>query len=195
MLSAHRAYYIANVVLSTIISLLTFTVNVLGIARLVVGNFERVDTMTMRAGGTSFVIPDGVKKKWWLVDAEGVSMGRLASRLALVLRGKNKAYYAPHMDCGDYVVVINADKVRITGDKLEQESFFWHTGYPGGIKERKWKDIMRGRYPERLLIKAVERMMPKDSPLARKQMRNLHVYAGSVHPHAGQCPEIAVVTK
>jgi large subunit ribosomal protein L13 len=132
-------------------------------------------------------------KNWWLIDAEGIPMGRLASRIALVLRGKNRVDYTPFSDCGDHVVVINASKVAITGNKLNYKRFLWHTGYPGGIKERVWIDILRGSHPERLLYKSIERMMPKDSPLARKQMRSLHVYAGTDHPHTGQLPKSVVL--
>ncbi len=129
--------------------------------------------------------PSEVTKKWMLVDAEGVVLGRLASVLAKRLRGKHLPNYTPHVDCGDNIVVINADKVRVTGKKLKDDVFYWHTGYPGGIKERTAGETLAGRFPERLLEKAVERMIPR-TPLGRKQMNNLKVYAGSSHPHEAQ---------
>lgn len=134
--------------------------------------------------------PAEVEKKWLLIDAEGVTLGRLASLIAMRLRGKNKPTYTPHVDCGDNVIVINADKVRITGKKKKFDIFYWHTGFPGGIKGRSKGQILEGKHPERVLEKAVERMMPKDSPLARKQMSNLRVYAGTEHPHEAQQPEV-----
>lgn len=134
--------------------------------------------------------PAEVEKKWLLIDAEGVTLGRLASLIAMRLRGKNKPTYTPHVDCGDNVIVINADKVRITGKKKKFDIFYWHTGFPGGIKGRSKGQILEGKHPERVLEKAVERMMPKDSPLARKQMSNLRVYAGTDHPHEAQQPEV-----
>jgi len=130
-----------------------------------------------------------VEKKWVLIDAEGLVVGRLASLIAMRLRGKHKAMYTPHVDCGDHIIVVNADKVVLTGDKRAQHKFFWHTGYPGGIKERTAKDLLEGRFPGRVLENAVRRMMPKDSPLARGQMTNLKIYAGNEHPHEAQAPE------
>lgn len=133
--------------------------------------------------------PADVEKKWILIDAEGLVVGRLASLIAMRLRGKHKPMYTPHIDCGDHIVVINADKVVYTGRKLTDKVFFWHTGYPGGIKERTMEKILGGKHPERVLMNAVERMMPKDSPLARSQMTNLKIYAGAEHPHQAQSPE------
>ena len=133
--------------------------------------------------------PADVEKKWVLIDAEGLVVGRLASLIATRLRGKHKPMYTPHVDCGDHVVVVNAEKVVFTGRKRENKKFFWHTGYPGGIKERTMDKILDGKHPERVVTKAVERMMPKDSPLARSQMTNLRVYAGAEHPHEAQTPE------
>ena len=130
-----------------------------------------------------------VDKKWVLIDAEGLVVGRLASIIAMRLRGKHKPMYTPHVDCGDNVIVVNADKVALTGDKRKQHKFFWHTGFPGGIKERRAGEILDGKYPERVLENAVRRMMPKDSPLARGQMTNLKLYAGADHPHAAQNPQ------
>lgn len=133
--------------------------------------------------------PADIQKKWLLVDAEGVTLGRLASQIALRLRGKDKPMFTPHMDCGDNVVVINAEKVRITGRKREQDKFYWHTGYPGGIKERSKGQILDGDHPERVIEKAVERMLPK-GPLGRQIFKNLRVYAGTEHPHEAQQPEV-----
>src|SRR6059058_1818569 len=133
--------------------------------------------------------PAEVTKKWVLIDAKGLVVGRLASFIAMRLRGKHLPTYTPHVDCGDFVVVINADKVKFTGRKLEQKTYYWHTGYPGGIKERTASKILGGKFPERVLEKAVERMLPKESPLARKQLSSLKVYNGAEHPHAAQSPE------
>ncbi|WP_374652824.1 50S ribosomal protein L13 [Dongia sp.] len=131
--------------------------------------------------------PAEVVKKWVLIDAEGVVLGRLASIVANHLRGKHKTTYTPHVDCGDNIIIINAEKVRVTGNKLEDKVFYYHTGHPGGIKERAWGKILSSRHPERLIIKAVERMVPR-GPLGRAQMKNLRVYAGAAHPHEGQSP-------
>jgi large subunit ribosomal protein L13 len=131
--------------------------------------------------------PAEVVKKWVLIDAEGVVLGRLASIVANHLRGKHKTTFTPHVDCGDNIIVINADKVRVTGNKLEDKVFYYHTGHPGGIKERSWGKILGGKHPERLIVKAVERMVPR-GPLGRQQMKNLRVYAGTNHPHEGQQP-------
>lgn len=134
--------------------------------------------------------PADVEKKWIVIDAEGLVVGRLATEIARRLRGKHRADYTPHVDTGDNVIVVNAEKVAYTGAKWSQKKFYWHTGYPGGIKERTMEQLRDGRFPERILQKAVERMMPKDSPLARKQMSNLRVYAGPDHPHEAQQPEV-----
>lgn len=133
--------------------------------------------------------PVEVEKKWYIVDADGLVLGRLASLIALRLRGKHKPQYTPHIDCGDSIIVINADKVKLTGRKERFEKFFWHTGYPGGIKERTLGKI-REATPERLVMNAVKRMLPKESPLARQQLTNLRVYAGTEHPHEAQKPEV-----
>lgn len=133
--------------------------------------------------------PADVEKKWIVIDAEGLVVGRLATIVATRLRGKHLPHYTPHVDCGDNVIVVNADKVVFTGRKLAQKKYFWHTGHPGGIKERTAEKILGGKFPERIVSKAVERMMPKDSPLARQQMSNLRVYAGAEHPHEAQQPE------
>lgn len=130
-----------------------------------------------------------VQKKWILIDAEGLVVGRVATLIAMRLRGKHKASYTPHIDDGDNVVVINADKVVFTGRKYQNKKYYWHTGYIGGIKERTARAILEGRFPERVIEKAVERMIP-EGPLGRQQLKNLRVYAGSEHPHAAQQPEL-----
>jgi large subunit ribosomal protein L13 len=130
-----------------------------------------------------------IQKKWVLIDAEGLVVGRLAAIIARRLRGKHLPTYTPHLDCGDNVVVINADKVVLTGRKRQDKTYYWHTGYIGGIKERKARAILEGKFPERVLEKAVERMIP-EGPLGRKQLKNLRVYGGKDHPHAAQNPEV-----
>jgi large subunit ribosomal protein L13 len=133
--------------------------------------------------------PADVEKKWIVIDAENVVVGRLATFIAMRLRGKHRPDYTPHVDCGDYVVVVNAEKVKFTGRKLEQKIYYRHTGFAGGVKERRAGQVLEGRFPERILEKAVERMLPKESPLARAQMTHLRIYAGGEHPHAAQNPE------
>lgn len=137
---------------------------------------------------TLSIKPTEVQKKWVLIDAQDLVLGRLASIVANHLRGKHKASYTPHVDCGDNIVIINAEKIQVTGNKLRDKKFYWHTGYPGGIKERTMGNILSGRHPERAIIKAVERMVPR-GPLGRQIMKNLKVYAGSVHPHEAQNPQ------
>jgi len=131
--------------------------------------------------------PAETEKKWVLFDAEGIVLGRLATEIARRLRGKHRATYTPHIDTGDNIVVVNAEKVRVTGNKLQDHHYIWHTGYPGGIKERPIGQILAGKHPERVILKAVERMVPR-GPLGRRQMSNLHVYAGPSHPHEAQGP-------
>ena len=133
--------------------------------------------------------PADIEKKWLIVDAEGVVLGRLASIIAMRLRGKHKATFTPHMDMGDNVIVINADKVQMTGNKRADKTYYWHTGHPGGIKSRTAGQILEGAHPERVVEKAVARMMP-GGPLTRKQLSNLRVYAGAEHPHEAQSPEV-----
>ena len=139
---------------------------------------------------TASLKPADVTKKWVVIDAQDAVVGRLASYIALRLRGKHLPTYTPHVDCGDFVVVINADKVKFTGRKLDQKTYFWHTGYAGGIKETTPAKVLDGRFPERVLEKAVERMLPKESPLARKQLTHLRIYNGATHPHEAQNPEV-----
>jgi large subunit ribosomal protein L13 len=133
--------------------------------------------------------PSEIEKKWLLVDADGVVLGRLAAIVANRLRGKHKATYTPNMDCGDHVVVINAEKVHLTGNKAQDSVFRWYTGYPGGLKERTKGAILAGKHPERVIIKAVERMVPR-GPLGRRVMGHLKVYAGAAHPHEAQQPKV-----
>lgn len=134
--------------------------------------------------------PTEVEKKWLLIDAEGVTLGRLASIIAMRLRGKHKPMYTPHIDCGDNVIVINAEKVRLTGKKEQYDVFYWHTGFPGGIKGRTKGELLRGKNPGDVIENAVRRMMPKDSPLARRQMTGLRLFAGPAHTHEAQQPEV-----
>lgn len=133
--------------------------------------------------------PADVQKKWLIIDAKDLVLGRLAAVIANHLRGKNKPEYTPHVDCGDNVIVINAEKVHLTGDKLKNKKFYWHTGFPGGIKERTIGQILTSRFPERVIEKAVERMVPR-GPLGRKIMKNLKVYKGQEHPHEAQNPQV-----
>jgi large subunit ribosomal protein L13 len=133
--------------------------------------------------------PAEVEKRWVVIDAENLVVGRLASLIAMRLRGKHKPTYTPHVDCGDNVVVVNADKVVLSGHKYSDKRYYWHTGHPGGIKERTARAILEGRFPERVLEAAVRRMVPR-GPLGRQQMKNLRVYKGSEHPHAAQQPEV-----
>ncbi|HZH26869.1 MAG TPA: 50S ribosomal protein L13 [Azospirillaceae bacterium] len=130
-----------------------------------------------------------IEKKWYVIDAEGVVLGRLASIVANMLRGKHKPTYTPHMDDGDNIIIVNAEKVKLTGNKRKDDIFYWHTGYPGGIKGRSKGEILDGRYPERVVIKAVERMVPR-GPLGRKVMGHLKVYKGATHPHEAQQPQV-----
>ena len=136
---------------------------------------------------TRSIKPAEVEKKWHLIDAEGLVVGRLAVVIANLLRGKHKPSFTPHVDCGDHVVVINAEKVKFTGNKLKQHTYYKHTGYAGGIKEVTAEKVLAGRFPERVLEKAVERMIA-GGPLGRKLLRNLKVYAGDKHPHEAQSP-------
>jgi large subunit ribosomal protein L13 len=133
--------------------------------------------------------PAEVSKTWVLFDAEGIVLGRLASAIAMTLRGKTKAVYTPSVDCGDNVIVINAEKVKITGKKATDKNYYYHTGYPGGVKARTRAKMLVGAYPERVIKLAVQRMLP-GGPLARKQLTNLRIYKGTDHPHAAQSPRV-----
>ncbi|MEQ9638751.1 MAG: 50S ribosomal protein L13 [Alphaproteobacteria bacterium] len=129
-----------------------------------------------------------VERKWWLIDAEDVILGRLAVIVADRLRGKHKPIFTPHVDTGDHVVVINAGKIRLTGNKRADKTYYWHTGFPGGIKQRTAGQILDGKHPQRVVEKAVQRMIPK-GPLGRAQLGKLRVYAGAEHPHEAQQPQ------
>lgn len=133
--------------------------------------------------------PADVVRKWYVVDAEDVVLGRLSAEVAKILRGKHKTMFTPHIDTGDHVIVVNAEKVRLTGRKLDDRTFYWHTGYPGGIKGRTMRQILTGKHPTRVVEKAIQRMLPR-GPLARAQFSKLKVYAGPEHPHAAQNPEV-----
>jgi large subunit ribosomal protein L13 len=135
-----------------------------------------------------------IEKKWVLIDANGLIVGRLATIIANRLRGKHKPTFTPHMDCGDNIVVINAEKVVLTGNKRKDKTYYWHTGFPGGIKERKAEKILDGKFPDRVLESAVKRMLP-GGPLKRQQMSNLRIYKGETHPHEAQAPEKLDVAK
>ena len=139
---------------------------------------------------TASLKPADVEKKWIVIDAKDAIVGRLATFIAMRLRGKHRPDYTPNVDCGDYVVVINAEQVKFTGRKLDQKIYYHHTGHPGGIKERTAAKILGGRFPERILEKAVERMLPKESPLARDQLTHLRLYNSEEHPHQAQSPEV-----
>ena len=136
--------------------------------------------------------PADIQKKWILIDAEGVVLGRLASLVAMRLRGKHKASFTPHMDMGDNVIIINAEKIQMTGKKRTDKIYYWHTGHPGGIKQRTAEEILEGAHPERVLTKAIQRMLP-GGPLSRQQMTNLRIYAGTDHGHEAQNPEVVDV--
>lgn len=144
--------------------------------------------MSAVASKTYSAKPGDVDRKWYLIDARGLVLGRLSAEIARILRGKHKPIFTPHIDCGDHVVVVNAAEVAVTGRKREQKTFYWHTGYPGGIKSRTMGETLSGKYPERAIYKAVERMLPK-GPLGRAQMKKLRVYGGADHPHEAQQPE------
>ena len=130
-----------------------------------------------------------IDKKWYVIDAEGVVLGRLASIVSMRLRGKHKPLYTPHVDCGDNIIIVNAEKVRLTGRKTANKIYYWHTGWPGGIKSRTAGSVLAGKHPERVVIKAVERMVNRGR-LGRKQLKKLHVYKGADHPHQAQSPEV-----
>tara|TARA_B100001964_G_C14093765_1_gene536037 strand:- start:14 stop:481 length:468 start_codon:yes stop_codon:yes gene_type:complete len=133
--------------------------------------------------------PTEIERNWCVIDAEGLVLGRMASIISMRLRGKHKPTFTPHMDCGDHIIVINADKVQLTGRKRTDKVYYRHTGYPGGIKSVTAGKVLEGEHPERVVIKAVERMVSRN-PLGRQQMRKLHVYAGADHPHEAQNPEV-----
>jgi large subunit ribosomal protein L13 len=131
--------------------------------------------------------PKDIVRGWYLIDADGIVLGRLAAVVAGCLRGKHKPLFSPNLDCGDHVVVVNAEKIALTGAKRAQKVYYRHSGYPGGLKERTAHQVLTGAHPERVIEKAVERMLPK-GPLGRQQIRKLRVYRGDDHPHHGQAP-------
>lgn len=135
--------------------------------------------------------PDTVERKWYVVDADGATLGRLASEVAAVLRGKNKPIFTPHVDCGDYVIVINADKIAVSGKKMEQKVYYSHSLYVGGMKEITLRDLM-AKKPEKVIEKAVKGMLPK-GPLGEQMYKKLHVYAGENHNHQAQKPEVLTI--
>ena len=137
---------------------------------------------------TTMLKAEEVKKEWYVIDAEGQTLGRLATKVAAVLRGKHKPTYTPNVDCGDYVIVINAEKVVYSGDQEEKKIYYHHSGYPGGLKETKYRDLLANK-SEFALKKAVRGMLPK-GPLGNKMFKKLKVYAGAEHPHAAQQPEV-----
>jgi len=143
---------------------------------------------------TASAKPMEVTRDWVVVDATDLPLGRLSTQIAMRLRGKHKASFTPHVDTGDNIIVINADKVRLTGRKVDQAIHHWHTGFPGGIKQISPRDELAGKHPERVIERAVRRMLPKESPLARSMMGKLHIYAGSEHPHAAQKPAVLDVS-
>ena len=143
---------------------------------------------------TSSLRKEEVDKKWILIDADGIVLGRLASKVSMILRGKHKPSFTPHADCGDHVIIINAEKVKFTGKKLDDKIYYWHTGHPGGIKSRTARQIIEGKFPDRVIRMAVKRMIPK-GPLGSVQLSNMKVYAGSNHPHEAQAPELLNISE
>jgi large subunit ribosomal protein L13 len=133
--------------------------------------------------------PGDIQRGWYVIDADGLVLGRLAAIVANRLRGKHKAMFTPHMDCGDHIVVVNAEKVALTGNKRTQKTYYRHTGYPGGIKETTADKVLDGSFPDRVIEQAVKRMVPS-GPLGRQVMRKLHIYAGADHPHTAQSPQL-----
>ncbi|MDA9651344.1 50S ribosomal protein L13 [Pelagibacteraceae bacterium] len=143
---------------------------------------------------TSSLRKEDVDKKWILIDADGIVLGRLASKVSMILRGKHKPSFTPHADCGDHVIIINAEKIKFTGKKLDDKIYYWHTGHPGGIKSRTARQIIEGKFPDRVIRMAVKRMIPK-GPLGSVQLSNMKVYAGSNHPHEAQAPELLNISE
>lgn len=133
--------------------------------------------------------PSEIEKKWWIIDAENLVVGRLSTLIAKILRGKHKTTFTPNIDCGDHVVVINAEKVKFTGKKYAEKLYYWHTGFPGGIKDRSARQIIEGKHPERILEYAVSRMISR-GPLQRDLMTKLHIFKGPNHKHQAQNPQV-----
>ena len=138
--------------------------------------------------------PREIQHDWIIIDAENLVLGRLSTIVATRLRGKHKVNYTPHVDCGDNIIIINAEKVKLTGNKRQKKIYYWHTGYPGGIKSRTAEKMLDGNHPERVIEKAVTRMIPK-GPLGRKVLKKLHIYSGKTHPHEAQKPVVLDVAK
>ena len=138
--------------------------------------------------------PREIQHDWIIIDAENLVLGRLSTIVATRLRGKHKVNYTPHVDCGDNIIIINAEKVKLTGNKRQNKIYYWHTGYPGGIKSRTAEKMLDGNHPERVIEKAVTRMIPK-GPLGRKVLKKLHIYSGKTHPHEAQKPVALDVAK
>jgi large subunit ribosomal protein L13 len=136
--------------------------------------------------------PEDIQRRWYIVDAEGLTLGRMATTIATVLRGKHKAIYTPHMDCGDYVIVINADKIVVTGNRMEEKKYYHHSGYPGGLTTESMRTVM-AKNPERVITQAVQKMLPK-TILSKDVIRKLKVYRGAEHPHGAQQPEVLTIT-
>ena len=132
--------------------------------------------------------PKDIARGWFVIDADGLVLGRLAALVATRLRGKHKPYFSTNLDCGDHVIVVNAEKIALTGNKRADKTYYWHTGYPGGIKQRTARQVLEGKHPERVVEKAIERMLPKGA-MGKQQLKKLHVYVGAEHPHHGQTPE------
>lgn len=140
---------------------------------------------------TEMLRKEDVKRKWYVVDAEGISLGRLATKVASVLKGKHNPFYTPHIDSGDYVIVVNAEKIKLTGNKWSDKMYYRHSGYPGGLKARNASEVME-KFPTRMVETAVKGMLPK-TILGRQMYRKLFVYAGNTHPHEAQMPEVLEV--
>ena len=143
---------------------------------------------------TSSLRKEDIDKKWILIDADGIVLGRLASKVSMILRGKHKPSFTPHADCGDHVIIKNAEKVKFSGKKLDDKIYYWHTGHPGGIKSRTARQIIEGKFPDRVIRMAVKRMIPK-GPLGSVQLSNMKVYAGTNHPHEAQAPELLNISE
>ena len=143
---------------------------------------------------TSSLRKEDIDKKWILIDADGIVLGRLASKVSMILRGKHKPSFTPHADCGDHVIIINAEKVKFTGKKLDDKIYYWHTGHPGGIKSRTARQIIEGKFPDRVIRMAVKRMIPK-GPLGSVQLSNMNVYAGTNQPHEAQAPQLLNISE
>lgn len=144
--------------------------------------------MRQQVQKTHVTTPSAIERRWWIVDAQGMTLGRLASKVAPILRGKHKPYFTPHLDAGDYVIIVNADKIHVTGKRMDQKLYYRHSGYPGGLKKMTLRELMT-KFPTRALKFAIKGMLPK-GPLGRKMMGKLKVYAGADHPHRAQQPQV-----